>query len=116
MKKQSPTFAARLADLDALARTYLRRTFDGDDSAMALYMTHHLEELSDAVIKKIFAKPKRSIDIDYFLSRMFLKRAELDPRAGKATFDYTIDVKATQYVVAVRLDERGRVLGAEMES
>jgi hypothetical protein len=110
---------ARLSHFDALARAGLRHSYDEDpDSAVALYVTHHLQELSAQTLIGIFDKPKESIVVDDFLARLFLKGVGSYPArsGGSATFDYTISADRTQYVLAVQLDESGEVLGIEMES
>ena len=110
---------ARLSHLDALARAGLRHSYDEDsDSAVALYVTHHLEELSAETLMGIFDKPKEAIAVDDVLARLILKRVGSYPAkgGGSATFDYTISADTSQYILAVQLDESGGVLGIEMES
>jgi hypothetical protein len=51
-----------------------------------------------------------------FLARMFLRRVGVYPSEGYASFDYTISLEETQYVLTVRIDEEGEVLGVGMES
>jgi hypothetical protein len=110
---------ARLSHFDALARAGLRRSYDEDaGSAVALYATHNLQELSAGALTRIFGKPKESIAVDDVLGRLLLARVGSYPSksGGTATFDYTIDAVETQYVLAVQLDESGDVIGIEMES
>jgi hypothetical protein len=112
---RSAQFVTRLAELDALARSYLRRSHDQEsDSAVTLYMTHHLSELSAETLTTIFAKSKEAISIDDFLAGTFLHRVGLSDES--ATFDYTIGRETTPYVLVVRFDEEGEVVGADMES
>jgi hypothetical protein len=110
---------ARLSHFDGLARAGLRHSYDEDsDSAVALYVTHHLEELSAETLMGIFDKPKESIVVDDVMARLFLKRVGSYPSkgGGSATFDYAISPDTSQYILAVQLDESGGVLGIEMES
>lgn len=110
---------SRLAHFDALARAGLRQSHDEDsDSAVAAYVTHHLEELDAATLLRLFDKPKGAIAAEDVLSRLLLKRVGSYPArgGGSATFDYTIGAGESQYVLAVQLDESGAVVGIAMES
>jgi hypothetical protein len=110
---------ARLSHFDALARAGLRHSYDEDpDSAVALYVTHHLEELSAATLTAIFDKAKGSISVEDVLAHLLLRRVGSYPAkaGGSATLDYTIAAEESQYVLAVQLDESGGVIGIEMES
>ncbi len=112
-------FVARLAHFDALARTGLRHSFEEDpDSPVSLYVTHHLAELNAETLYGIFAKARDAISVDDFLTHLYPRWVNLYPAkgGGTATFDYTISADATQYVLAVGIDEDGEVLGVEMES
>jgi hypothetical protein len=110
-------FVINLSRFDALARAGLRESFEREsDSAVALYLSHHLEELSAETLTEIFGKPRESVAIQDFLPRLILTRAGLYPSEGYASFDYTISADESQYVLSVRLDEDGEVLGVEMES
>jgi hypothetical protein len=112
-------FVARLAHFDALARTGLRHSLDEDpDSPVALYVTHHLAELNAETLYGIFAKAREAISVEDFLTHLYPRWVNLYPAkgGGTATFDYTISADATQYVLAVGIDEDGEVLGVEMES
>jgi hypothetical protein len=110
---------SRLAHFDALARAGLRDNHEEDSgSEVALYVAHHLEELSAETLLRIFEKPKESIRAEDVLTRLRLKRVGSYPAksGGSATFDYTIGVDESQYVLAVQLDESGGVVGIAMES
>jgi hypothetical protein len=112
-------FVARLAPVDALARSGLRHSFEEDaDSPVALYVTHHLAELNAETLYGIFAKARDAISVEDFLTHLYPRWVNLYPAraGGTATFDYTISADATQYVLAVGIDEEGEVLGVEMES
>ena len=115
----SAQFVTRLAEFEALARIGLRQSYDQDsDSAVALYMAHHLEELGAETLTRMFGTAKNSVGIDAFLAATFLRRVGLYPAAsgGYATFDYTIGMDETDYLLAVRFNEEGKVVGIEMES
>jgi hypothetical protein len=110
---------ARLSHFDALARAGLRHSYDEDpDSAVALYVTHHLEELSAETLAAIFDKAKDAVTVEDVLSRLLLRRVGSYPAkaGGSATLDYTIVADESQYVLAVQLDETGDVIAIEMES
>jgi hypothetical protein len=110
---------SRLAHFDALARARLRESHEEDStSEVALYVKHHLQELSAETLLRIFEKPRESIGADDVLARLLLKRVGSYPAksGGSATFDYTIGAEESQYVLAVQLDESGAVVGIAMES
>jgi len=110
---------ARLSHFDALARAGLRHSYDDDpDSAVALYVAHHLVVLSAETLTTIFDKAKGSITVEDVLSRLLLRRVGSYPAkaGGSATLDYTIGTEELQYVLAVQLDESGGVTAIEMES
>jgi hypothetical protein len=111
-------FVARLADFDAVARDALKKDHRrGSDSNVLLYREHHLEELSADQVRAIFSQPDESVDIDRFLSALYLLRVSLHAAADAcAVFDYTISKDATQYVLAVRFDRSGAIAAIEMES
>jgi len=112
-------FVARLAHYDALARSGLRHSSEEDDDSPAgLYVKHHLAELSDETLFGIFGKSRDAISVEDFLAHLHPRWVNLYPAkgGGTATFDYTIGADATQYVLAVGIDEDGAVLGIEMES
>ena len=112
-------FVARLAHYDALARSGLRHSYEEDaDSPVALYVTHHLAELNAETLHGIFGKAREAISAEDFLAHLYARWVNLYPAkgGGTATFDYTISADATQYVLAVGIDEEGEVLGVEMES
>ncbi len=110
---------ARLSHFDALARAGLRHSYDEDpESAVALYVAHHLEQLSAETLAAIFDKAKDAVTVEDVLSRLLLRRVGSYPAkaGGSATLDYTIVADESQYVLAVQLDESGDVIAIEMES
>ena len=112
-------FVTRLADFDATALAALRQSYDGESGpAVTIYVSHHLEEVSAEALTEIFGKPKKSLAVHDFLARLILKRVwlHLSKSDGYATLDYTTGADVTQYILAVRIDEEGEVLGVEMES
>jgi len=110
---------SRLGHFDALARAGLQEGHDENAGpAVALYVAHHLHALSEETLLRIFGKPKETIGAEDVLARLHLARVGSYPAksGGSATFDYTIDADESQYVLAVQLDESGRVVGIAMES
>jgi hypothetical protein len=116
---RSATFVTRMTAFDAQAREHLRQSQEQDpDSAVALYRTHHLDELSEESVTRIFGKAKDAVATEDFFRSLFLHRVGLYPSSagGSATFDYTLGANETDYVLAVTFDEDGTVVGVEMES
>jgi len=113
------TFLREVHRFDRIAREAVAAELEDDDSAVALYVTHHLAELSDADLAATFGTSRREeIEPSRFLVRLMLDHVGLRPDDPTylATFDYTLDRKLTQYVLAVTFDQSGEVVSVEMES
>jgi len=116
---EAAPFVAELASFDAKARECLRIDHDeAPDSAVVLYMDHHLEELSPELLLSMFGKKPAAVDRDSFLAALCLARVGLypDDTDRSAVFDYTIDAEATQYLLVVTFDSEGEVIAIDMES
>jgi len=113
-------FVGNLADFDQSARDFLRHDFEqNNESSVRLYMEHHLETLApDDLMASLGVANSQAIDANLFLSKMNLCRVGLYPdnQIECALFDYTVGERPTQYVIVVRFDSEGVILGAEMES
>lgn len=117
--EEAAPFVAELAAFDTKARECLRIDHDeAPDSAVVLYMDHHLEELSPELLLSMFGKKPAAVDRDSFLAALRLARVGLYPDDTDrcAVFDYTIDAKATQYLLVVTFDSEGEVIAIDMES
>jgi len=109
-------FPRELPRFDALARAALALGLrEGGD--VRDYIEHHLTELSEDALQSIFATTS-TITPDQFLAAMVLRGVSLRPEAldAAAVFDYSIDPRATQYVLAVGFDASGEVASIAMES
>ena len=112
-------FVTALAAHDEVARSALEEGYeDGPDSPVASYIEHHLDELDEKAIAKIFGSPKEEVDPPTFLRALHLGRVGLYPSELDrcAVFDYTIGKDATQYVLSVAFDVEGGVTSIDMES
>jgi hypothetical protein len=118
LDKASP-FVAHLADFEQAARAGMRTSVDDDpEAAVTLYLEHHLDELSDDAVLRIFGKPKDAVDLDALVAAAYLRRVGLYPCDDDqcAAFDFTIGDDETQYLVVVYFDSSGNVSAIEMES
>ena len=100
---------------EASARAAIKRAFGtaDDGSGVALFISHHLEELDSAYWKKHFSTetpdPLRILD-SMVLRSHWGGDDEID------TFDFTLPEDVTNYVISVSFDEAGEVSGISMES
>jgi hypothetical protein len=109
------TFARDVERLDEMARAALRE----DHDAVALYVSHHLEQLTSDELRALFGTGgPDGITASQFLERVVLVHVVLYPesRTQAAVFDYTLGRELTQYVLAVSFGADGAVTGIEMES
>jgi len=113
-------FVGNLADFDQSARDFLRHDFEqNNESSVRLYIEHHLETPAPDDLRAFRGVANsQAIDANLFLSEMYLCRVGLYPDNQNecALFDYTVGEWLTQYVIVVRFDSEGVILGAEMES
>ncbi|MBK6463447.1 MAG: DUF2004 domain-containing protein [Myxococcales bacterium] len=111
-------FIARLATFDTEARAGLEADQEEDDSAVVLYLEHHIEELEPGAVRAIFGKPKEEVDMAAFLAAVYLRRVGLHPDDADrfAVFDYTISDEETHYVLSVAFDVNGEIVAVDMES
>lgn len=111
--------AARLVDaieaLDARARDAL----DTNTSEVPSYVTFHLEELDDGVLREIFDAHRSSIDRARFLARLDLVGVNVHARVPEGfsiVLDYSIGRAHTDQLLAVSFDTEGRALTVSQES
>ena len=89
---------------------------DGDkDSAVALFASHHVEELKPAYWKKHAGKPRPSAKQVVALLELRSHWGD-DDEDGIDTFDFTLPGEVTDYVISVRFAEDGEVEDVSMES
>jgi hypothetical protein len=100
---------------EAAARAAIKRAYGtaNDEFGVALFISHHLEELDAAYWKKHFATdrpdPLRILDA-LVLRSHWGGDDEIDK------FDFTLPEEATNYVVCVGFDGEGQVSEISMES
>lgn len=100
---------------EAIARDAIKSAFDAADveSDVALFISHHLEELDSAYWKKHFST--EAPDPHRILESLVLRShwggdEEID------SFDFTLPEDATNYVISVAFDEDGGTSDITMES
>ena len=113
-------FIADATRFDEIARDAFKAEHDEKpDGTVATYLSHHAEELSEKDLLKIFgvADPDE-LTIEHLLDALQLKRIGLFPGSDDLTavFDYTIDLEATDYILAMEFDRDGEVIGISMDS
>jgi hypothetical protein len=105
---------------DEVAREVLRIEFtEKPEGNVATYLSHHAEELEEKDLLQAFgvADPDE-LTIDHLLDALQLKRIGLHPGSDTyaAVFDYSIDEKVTDYLLAVEFNEDGEVFDISMDS
>ena len=120
MLAEIATFIADAARFDEIARDAFKAEFtEKSEGTVATYLSHHAEELGEKDLLRIFgtADPD-DLDIDHLLDALQLRRIGLYPGSEdySAVFDYTIDVEATDYILAVEFDNDGEVYGISLDS
>ena len=93
----------------------IKQSLDEEDSAAALFASHHVEELDAAYWKKYAGttKPSAKQVVDLLELRSHWGDEDED---GIDTFDFTLPGDVTNYVVSVCFDEDGKVEDVSMES
>lgn len=112
---------ADLAKLDTDAREAIAKDLALGEGGQAVYFfkTHHFEELDAGMLAERFGVAELTeLDDARFVAGLELLRVGLYPKDRDATFvcDYSLGADLTQYVIAVKFDNRGRVRSLEMES
>jgi hypothetical protein len=110
-----------LAKLDMDARKAIAEDLarGEDGQTVHLYKTHHFEELDAATLAERFGVAELAqIDDARFVAGLQLRRVGLYPKEPDETFvcDYTVGADLTDYIIAVKVDNRGRVRSVDMES
>lgn len=99
----------------AAALDAIKRTSSADDSAAAMFATHHIEELDAAYWTERLGTPRPSVM--QVIELLSLRSHWGDEgEDGMDTFDFTLPGDVTNYVVSVRFDEGGRIEDVSMES
>ena len=108
-----------IRSLDEEARSALVSDLEeGDDAASAMYVSHHLSELSDEDLNTIFDEEPENVDGEAFLEKMQLVRVGIYPEETErhVLLDYSIGSDFTNYILSVAFDKTGQVTGVSMES
>jgi hypothetical protein len=100
---------------EAAARVAIKKAFDtaDDKSGVALFLSHHLEEIDADYWKQHFSaevpQPHRILD-------SLVLQAHWGGDDEIETFDFTLPEDVTNYLISVSFDEDGDVSGITMES
>jgi hypothetical protein len=101
----------------AAALAAIKRALDSDEGefSVALFVSHHLDELDAAYWKKHAGTPRPSPKkvLDLLVLRSHWGEEGDD---GLDVFDFTLPDEVTDYVISVRFDENGDVGSIELES
>jgi hypothetical protein len=113
MKNRSKEIERR----SAVALAAIKETMDKGEGehSVALFVSHHLEELEAAYWKKHTGEARPSPNKVLDLLELRSHWGDED-EGGIDTFDFTLPGDVTQYVICVRFDESGDVEDIEMES
>jgi hypothetical protein len=106
--------ATLLAQRESLARQAIAAAFDpaDRDAPVSLFVFHHLEELAPAEWQALLGTERPSPEA--VLASLVLASAWGDDDCE--VLDFSLPDEATDYVIAVRFDEQGRVAGIGMDS
>jgi hypothetical protein len=83
------------------------------------YLAHHVEEFSPEERRRYFgAAAPQAIGLTQLLAALQLVRIGLYPESedAVAVFDYTIDRRATDYLLVANFNAAGKLLDIDMES
>jgi hypothetical protein len=83
------------------------------------YLAHHVEEFSPEERRRYFGSvTSEAIGLDQLVSALQLVRIGLYPQSENAVavFDYTIDRRATDYLLVANFDAAGKLFNIAMES
>jgi hypothetical protein len=113
--------AGDLGTLDGVGRGALRADYDQGQhpEGVALYLTHHLDELDEVELAECFGTADRKvIDIVALLARLRLCRVGLYPNRPERgiVLHYSIGMDVTNYLLVVSFDATGDVVDVAMES
>lgn len=107
-----------IAERTASAMAAIRQSLDdGDeDSTVALFVSHHLEELDASYWKQHTGSPRPSPKQVVNLLELRSHWGAEDAGGVDNIFDFTLPGKVTDYVISVRFGEGEDVQDIEMES
>lgn len=101
------------AGLKAIMKAYDANKTD-EGNSIVLFASHHIDELdAESLISATgHAKP----DQGTLLSKLILLDSWEDEDTGAINMDYTLPNDVTTYMLCVKYDKAGELLGIEMES
>jgi hypothetical protein len=114
-------FVAERERFDDIARTAILADHaeDPDFSPGREYLAHHVGEFSPEERRRYFgAVAAEAIGLRELLAALQLVRIGLYPESedAVAVLDYTIDRRATDYLLVAKFNAAGKLLGIDMES
>jgi hypothetical protein len=112
-------YVVDLASFDHNARAAMRADVNLDESAVRVYLEHHLDD-PDLIRPVLGLDADSVVSTDAFVGALRLVRVGLYVGAEisehEAIFDFSIDHDGTQYLLVVTFDARGHVGDICMES
>ena len=109
--------ALEVARRTAVALAAIKRAMHSDEgeSSVALFVSHHLEEIEESFWREHAGTPQPSAEqvVDLLVLRKHWGEEDED---GIDTFDFSLPDYGTDYVLAVRFGEDGEVENISMES
>ncbi|GAA2362269.1 DUF2004 domain-containing protein [Dactylosporangium salmoneum] len=112
-------YVVALAEFDRNARAAMCGDVSNEESAVRVYLEHHLHEPD--LIRPVLGLASGSVvSVDAFVGALRLRAVAFysgtEISEHEAMFDYSIDPDGTQYLLAVRFDTHGRVDRIDIES
>jgi hypothetical protein len=111
--------AASLVDTLETLDARAREAIDANADEVPAYVTFHLEELEDGVLRELFDAERSRIGREAFLARLDLVGVSVHARAPNAfsvVLDYSVGTRFTDQLLAVRFDTDGRATAVSHES
>lgn len=111
--------AAALVDTLPLLDARAREAIETNADNVPGYVTFHLEELDETVLRELFGAGRTAIDRASFLARLDLVGVNVHhvpERAFSLVLDYSLGRALTDQLLAVTFDMRGHVLTVSHES
>lgn len=114
------TFIDSIERINILNNKHITNDFnDEDGDTVRVYMDHHIEELDSAEISNLINFDDTKIEpTKQLLSKLRLVRVGIYPQNEDffASFDYSIGMDLTDYLIVIYTDEHGQLQDMVMES
>ena len=111
--------AASLVDTMETLDQRAREAIDAEGDDVPGYVTFHLEELEDDVLRRIFGADRAAIDRAAFLAKLDLVGVAVhvrEPAGFSLVLDYSLGPSVSDQLLAVTFDMEGRATRVSHES